>query len=146
MAIYICNPNTVNTMHTCKKCKEEKPLSEFYFRDKEKTKPTTYCKACNQQRVKEWRKTPEGKAKWYGYDKKRVSSNKEWLIEQRSKGCERCEEKRHYVIDFHHKNPDEKTFTIGSTNRWTITQLKNEIKKCIRLCANCHRELHYLEL
>ena len=129
----------------CSKCKKDKPISEFYLRDKEKGIPTSHCKQCNKERVKAWRKTPEGKAKWYSYDKKRTLSNKKWLEEQRSKGCEKCGDKRHYVIDFHHRNPEEKTFTIGSTNRWTLTQLKKEVAKCIRLCANCHRELHYYE-
>ena len=128
----------------CTKCKQEKPTSEFYWRDKEKTKPTSYCKACNKQRVKDWRKTPEGKAKWYAYDKKRADENAKWLETQRSKGCEQCGDKRHYVIDFHHRNPEEKTITIGQTNRWTRTQLEKELKKCVRLCANCHREHHYL--
>jgi predicted HNH restriction endonuclease len=129
----------------CKCCEKTKPIEEFYWRDKKRGIPTTYCKACNKANIKKWRKTPEGKAKWYAYDEKRRNSNKEWLKEQRSKGCEKCGESRFYVIDFHHKDPSSKTFTIGQTDRWTITQLKKEIKKCIRLCANCHREVHYLE-
>lgn len=131
-------------MHKCKNCGQEKEITEFYIR-KEDGRPTTYCKACNKARVKKWRKTEVGREKWYDYDRKRVASNKEWLKEQRSKGCERCGDTRFYVIDFHHKDPKQKTFTIGKTDRWTITQLKEEVAKCTRLCANCHRELHYLE-
>ena len=46
------------------------------------------------------------------------------------------------ALDFHHVNPEEKEFDFkGNTNRsWATT--RNEIQKCILLCANCHREVH----
>lgn len=46
------------------------------------------------------------------------------------------------ALDFHHVNPEEKEFDFkGNTNRsWQAT--RNEIQKCILLCANCHREVH----
>lgn len=53
--------------------------------------------------------------------------------------------------DFHHLNPSEKEFTISQTNTngarsWLI--LRDEIKKCALLCANCHRRVHggYVEV
>ena len=46
------------------------------------------------------------------------------------------------ALEFHHIDPEEKEISFaGNTNRsWEIT--RNEIKKCILLCANCHREVH----
>ena len=46
------------------------------------------------------------------------------------------------ALDFHHVNPEEKEFDFkDNTNRsWQTT--RNEIQKCILLCANCHREVH----
>ena len=58
-------------------------------------------------------------------------------------GYSRCES----AIEFHHKY-EKKSFTIAS---WiiknpdednNILKFKEELKKCIMLCANCHRELH----
>lgn len=48
------------------------------------------------------------------------------------------------VFDFHHRNPEEKSFGIGSelTNK-SMDELLEEVKKCDLLCANCHRVLHY---
>lgn len=46
------------------------------------------------------------------------------------------------VYDFHHINPEEKKFTLGSgrTNH-TKAEVANEAKKCCMTCANCHRKL-----
>ena len=47
------------------------------------------------------------------------------------------------ALDFHHVNPEEKTadFNANANRSWQTT--REEIKKCILLCANCHREIHY---
>ena len=46
------------------------------------------------------------------------------------------------ALDLHHLNPDEKEFTIcQNANRGWAT-VRKEIKKCILICSNCHRELH----
>jgi hypothetical protein len=130
----------------CKCCKETKPIKEFYWRDKERKVPTTYCKECNKLNTKKWRKTPEGKKKFKSSRDVKITKVREWVNTQRALGCERCEEKRFYVIDFHHIDPNTKKHTLGNQGMfgsWKAT--KEEIKKCIRLCANCHRELHYLE-
>ena len=52
---------------------------------------------------------------------------------------------KHYLIDFHHINPAEKNFTISENSHAKFEILLKEIEKCIPLCANCHREFHYLE-
>ena len=47
------------------------------------------------------------------------------------------------VYDFHHINPNEKDFNLGNkhaTVKWDI--VKQEIDKCLLLCANCHRLIH----
>lgn len=58
--------------------------------------------------------------------------------------CKKCGEKRFYLLDFHHRNPKEKDYTISDKSRLSLSQLQNEIDKCDVLCANCHREWHYL--
>lgn len=55
--------------------------------------------------------------------------------------CSRCGyDKCYEALDFHHKN-GEKDFAISSISKsWKSVLI--EIKKCILLCANCHREEH----
>jgi hypothetical protein len=48
------------------------------------------------------------------------------------------------VFEFHHIDPNEKDFHWGQINgnirSWDT--IVHEIKKCVMLCANCHREVH----
>lgn len=47
------------------------------------------------------------------------------------------------ALEFHHINPEEKDYGLASmgTCHQLETDLK-EVKKCILVCANCHREIH----
>lgn len=58
--------------------------------------------------------------------------------------CKKCGETRYYLFEFHHRNPEEKDFQISDHSRAPLEQLIAEIEKCDTLCANCHREWHYL--
>lgn len=46
------------------------------------------------------------------------------------------------ALEFHHINPSEKDFTIGQNTNKAWDLVKKEIKKCLLVCANCHREIH----
>lgn len=113
----------------CTKCGKDLPLTEFYSRGNGKYR--SECKECHKAYVK-------GKY----HERKQVINE----IKQECK-CQKCGETREYVLDFHHIDPSQKDFTISrmSANRNNMEQIKQEIAKCIVLCANCHREFHYLE-
>ena len=79
------------------------------------------------------------------------------LVEAFSHKCAYCGLEDNAVLyDFHHLNPEEKEFGIGSasTTRSREAYLR-EAKKCVLLCSNCHRrienglitnnDLHYIE-
>jgi hypothetical protein len=65
-------------------------------------------------------------------------------VEHKGGCCEQCGyDKCIEALEFHHKDPSAKDFGIsqnGHTRTWEVT--KQELDKCIMLCANCHRELH----
>ncbi len=106
-------------------CGIEKSESDFY-KDRSHPDGLEYrCKQCfNEVR------------------KKRISANVSLVNEHRSK-CEKCGEDRFYLIDFHHINPSDKSFTIGDC-KYSVKRMLLEIKKCVCLCKNCHWEFHYL--
>lgn len=47
------------------------------------------------------------------------------------------------ALDFHHENPEQKEGEITKMNRFD--KAFEEAKKCILVCANCHREIHERE-
>ena len=53
-------------------------------------------------------------------------------------GYDKCQS----ALEFHHINPEEKEFTLGYNTNTSFAKAKEEIKKCILVCANCHREIH----
>ena len=59
----------------------------------------------------------------------------------------KCGEKRSYLLDFHHLDPTQKDSTVArlTSSSSSKQRIQDEIDKCIVLCANCHREFHYLE-
>lgn len=72
---------------------------------------------------------------------------KQRAIEYLGGKCQQCGyAKCPLAFDFHHKDPSEKDFTISNYSNLCWAKIEAEIKKCILLCANCHRELHWQEI
>lgn len=59
-------------------------------------------------------------------------------------GCCLCPEKDPCCLDFHHRDEEQKRFTIslkwGNGTGWE--KIAREMKRCVVLCANCHRKDH----
>jgi hypothetical protein len=50
------------------------------------------------------------------------------------------------AIEFHHKDPSTKRYVIGTMFQLKVTEDRiDELKSCVPLCANCHRERHFHE-
>ena len=81
----------------------------------------------------------------YDYVKDRRRKVKELLVNYKGGKCEICGyDKCLGALDFHHINSKDKDFSISSSNVYNnIDKLKSEVDKCILVCANCHREIHY---
>jgi hypothetical protein len=57
--------------------------------------------------------------------------------------CERCGyDKCQAAMDFHHRDPSRKDFSISSGRTMSWERAVRELDKCILLCSNCHREEH----
>lgn len=86
------------------------------------------CTKCRADRVSEWRRRLKQKA-----------------IDYKGGKCEKCGyNKCNAALEFHHLNPDEKDFAIGSNGhcrKWET--IKSELDKCIMVCSNCHKEINH---
>ena len=70
---------------------------------------------------------------------------KKKLVEYKGGKCEKCSyNKCMDAMEFHHTDPNEKDFSISGKS-WSFDRLKKEVDKCILVCSNCHKEIHYLE-
>jgi hypothetical protein len=60
--------------------------------------------------------------------------------------CAKCGDARDYVLEFHHTNKSLKENNISILVKGcSMKKLKEEIIKCILICANCHKEIHYFQ-
>ena len=75
---------------------------------------------------------------------KRRRKIKTMAIEYKGGKCNICGyHKCQGALDFHHLDEKSKKFdlsTKGLTRSWVRT--KDEVDKCMLVCANCHREIH----
>lgn len=129
----------------CRICKEDKDVSEFHKEFRKKSGYATACKVCKKEIDKssyKRRKDKISEQKKEKIDAFRV----EYKTLKDGKCCAKCGETKHYMLDFHHKDGEDKNFNIGE-EAWrtlSIEKVKDEINKCVILCSNHHREFHYL--
>lgn len=82
----------------------------------------------------------------YQKQKIRALKRKKEAIELKGGKCEKCGYNSHIAaLDFHHLNPNEKELKLDSRNfsNNNLEKIFKELKKCILLCSNCHREEHH---
>ena len=79
-----------------------------------------------------------------GAVKKRRKKIRQRAIDYLGGQCSQCSYDRcGEALEFHHLESSEKDFGIsnqGYTRSWK--RVEEELKKCMLLCANCHREVH----
>lgn len=130
-------------MKLCTKCGKVKPLSEFGLNKSKKDGHQCHCKEC----VREYKKKhyQEHKEDYLARNISYREKQRDNLDFLKSKlVCSKCGESRWWLLDFHHLDPTEKEGNISHLIDSPI-KLEKELEKCIVLCANCHRDLHYQE-
>jgi hypothetical protein len=80
--------------------------------------------------------------------KKRQLEIRYWFMRYKSTlSCIDCGISHPAVLQFHHRNRSEKSFTIADVVRKasSLKQITDEINKCDVLCVNCHAKRHWRE-
>lgn len=57
-------------------------------------------------------------------------------------GCRFCGEKEPCALDLHHLDGEQKDLSVSRLYGGSRSRLKAEVRKCVVLCANCHRKHH----
>lgn len=128
----------------CSQCQKETPLSGF---NKNRQSPDGLqwrCRECDNRICKEAYHKDSGRYKKYA--KQRSKDTRAWFVElKKQKQCAKCGDNRWYVLDFHHHNDDKNACVARLVaHGHSKKKIMEEVKKCTVLCANCHREAHYL--
>ena len=108
-----------------KNCKHH---GDTIFKKAKRARGENYeCLACNTKRTTSWR-----------------SNRKQYLVDLFGGRCQCCDcEKPIQVYDFHHLHPELKRFGINNAikNGVSLDKILEELRNCIMVCANCHREI-----
>jgi hypothetical protein len=116
--------------HLCKHCGETDPANFYVLNKSGKTNKST-CKDCHNANSKA--KKDEIKIK---------------MINYLGGKCKLCgyslEHGSAYALELHHINPKQKDANFKTFRGWKWERAKEEAKKCVLLCSNCHREEHDL--
>lgn len=131
-------------MKTCPKCEENKPVNEFLVKDKKTGRLNSYCKSCHRVYSKVHYRL--NKKKYIQRRKQtRDKYKKRWQAYKNTLSCSECGENRPGTLDFHHIENKDHELANMVARQYSWNKLMEEIAKCIVLCANCHRVLHYKE-
>tara|TARA_Y100000034_G_C6906169_1_gene420554 strand:- start:401 stop:718 length:318 start_codon:yes stop_codon:yes gene_type:complete len=94
--------------------------------------------------MKEWE--IKNKLKRSRINKTYKTKVKRWFEELKSQlKCETCGEDHPATLDFHHVDGSQKEFNISRMAKGGLgkERILAEIAKCMVLCSNCHRKIHW---
>ena len=112
----------------CSKCKKVKNKEDFYALKENKLSP--YCIECKSNSSK----------------KLRIDFKLELVLLKGGKCCICGYNKCIAALDFHHLDPSKKELSFNKSRLKLDQKIKDELDKCILVCSNCHREIHYNNL
>jgi len=114
-----------------------------------------WCKECKNEYDRQYKKRRrESSADSYRSDEMQRARTYYHSIGQKRRDdrlgkyktpCAKCGETRIYCLAFHHIDPKTKLFCIGGGTKKVDDEalIAEEVKKCVCLCENCHREYHH---
>lgn len=128
----------------CQLCSIDKPVSEFNKNSRKSDGLQNRCRSCTKEYNNQSYKTSEKRRKTIKtrnrtvrlYNRKFVSRYKRFC------GCRLCSEREPVALDLHHIDPDGKDLEVSKLINISLDKAKVEIRKCVVLCANCHRKVH----
>jgi hypothetical protein len=109
----------------CTKCRETKPVGDFYKRSNRPSGLYPWCKRCFIKHTTNRQRQYKVKAVAYLGGK-----------------CMICGVEAHpCVYDFHHLRDKDKEVSKFRWDSWK--RIQAELDKCQMVCSNCHRVIHY---
>lgn len=74
----------------------------------------------------------------------RRQTNRQKLLEyKKTLKCNHCGIQDHRLIEFHHLSDKDLNISKMTNHGYSWRRIQKEINKCIPLCCNCHRIVHW---
>lgn len=75
------------------------------------------------------------------YQREQIKNrNRAFMSQVKHSGCLDCGELDFIVLEFDHRDPTTKSFSISDVGATvSMKRLKEELQKCDVVCSNCHR-------
>lgn len=129
-------------MKICTCCKQTKSIEDFNIRNKATQKRQSQCRDCQKAAMKRsyYNKKDQYIAKVQTRTKFYYKQYANW---KENVYCVQCGETHRSCIELHHLDPNTKEG--NPSNLFSAVgkeKFKEELKKCVVLCANCHRKTH----
>jgi hypothetical protein len=127
-------------MKTCTKCNEQKTFDEFQKLSRNKDGLNTWCKKCKREYDNShYQENPE-RRKYIKNNRQNASRrNAKYRYEYLLKHpCIDCGENDPIVLQFDHKDLENKLLNVANMGGYSIETIQEEINKCDVRCANCH--------
>jgi hypothetical protein len=146
-------------MPTCKLCSNKFPVSAEVAGKKRNLQRRKYCLTCSPfgsgntkklectEEVDPDLKRVRDHEKYRRWQQKARKERKEKLVQAKGGKCLLCGYNRCLrALEFHHVDEEQKqdkSFAISSNGMLAAWKtLLGEVKKCVLVCSNCHREIH----
>jgi hypothetical protein len=129
---------------TCNTCGTSKTFDDFSKNKSKKDGLNCECKECRKIYIKNHYK--ENKDYYKKKAKQQTKNLRVWLRGLKiGLVCEKCGEDHPACIEYHHKDPEQKDFQISKAAQRGLGKEKilEEIAKCLVVCSNCHRKIHW---
>lgn len=78
--------------------------------------------------------------------KEKLQRNRQKFLEyKKTLNCQYCKLNDYRVLEFHHVGNKDHNISNMVNHGYGWGRIEEEIKKCIPLCANCHRLEHWTD-
>lgn len=130
-------------MKTCSMCKIPKDEGLFSKKKASKDGLQSRCNGCmSKTMISVYYKDISA---WNSKCRRQKGRKYTWVNELKSETkCVNCGEAESCCLEFHHKDPSTKEYEISKmiSDCASDERILEEMKKCVVICANCHRKLH----
>lgn len=128
----------------CSTCKLSKTIDAFSKNKAKKDGLSYHCKECHTIYIK--KHYIQNKKYYKDKTKERCKKLRDWFREFKSElKCIECGESHPACIEFHHLDQTKKDFDLATAvaKGFMKERILEEIAKCVAICSNCHKKLHW---